>query len=1005
MGIGSLPQAVMAASYNREMSPAEHRDEKALNAAIAAAIGRCHPQSVVEAERASKLVGSAKQPDITVDAPGRERVLIENKYAGVSPRALEQQCLGHFGTRWAEDDRPVRVVVGMRSPERLDQFSDEDLAQGTFTEITFQWAMYSVNGDGTPARFPESGWLEGRIAELAAFIDRAGASGADASSLADLVQMRLSAAAGQATEGVGTPDAFGEVLTQEPGEQTNRMAMAILFNAVLFQFHIAEHHPEIPTPSQMMADNKLDQLRVLELWQYILDDVNYWPIFGVSQKLLRAMNSFVGAKRALEILCRTAGEIVDDPNSSGLVGRLFGELIGDRKFLATFYTRPASAALLAELAVTRLKVDWSDPKAVAELRVGDMACGTGALLTAVYRRIVERHRSEGGDDEDIHRPLIEDAMIGCDIMSAAVHLTAARLSGERPDIDYSRTRTWVMPYGEVADERGVRAFRIGAFDLQHSDLRAALWGDGTLAVTAQGEHANTAADIPAGSLDIAIMNPPFTRSTNHEARHADVPNPAFAGLGNDPQAQKAMSNALAESTRRVSGMKAGHGNAGIASNFIDLAHAKLKPGGVLALIVPASLVSGTAWRLARALLAASYRDIAVISIAEHGDEASQGRAFSADTGMAEVIVVATKCERPVRGASPDATYVVLDDRPASSLTGVEIARIIESKNEGATRLKAGDQIIGWRVDSPFGPDIGGHPSGVSSLEVAAAATELTGGRLVLPRHRILALPISALDKLGSRGPVHRDISGKNPDGTPRGPFDVLEFADRSLHAQASWPILWSHSHSAEQAMLVEPCSYGADRNGMRDQALEVWEGYTNSAGISIAGATRLHVNSDFRVNSQPVAACLTPGLAIGGRAWPSLHPTPEDVNETKSWEKAICVWLNSTLGLLGRWYVSNRQQPGRANLTVTTMGNIPTLDLRAVSTEQVRELAAVYDDFERRAMLPANEAYRDDARQELDIRVLCGVLRLPDSILDPLETLRLQWCSEPSVHGDKRTRP
>ena len=986
------------------MPASGHRDEKALNAAIAVAIDRCHPLSKVDAERTNKLMGSAKQPDIVVDTPGRERVLVENKYASVPARVLERQCQGHFKAKWAQDDRSVKVVVGMRSPERLDDFSDADLSQGAFTEIRFQWAMWSAKNGDALTRFPESGWLEGRIAELAAFIDRAGADGSDTGELADLVQMRLTAAASEATQGAGVDEAFGKVLAQEPGEQTNRMAMAVMFNAVLFHFQISRHHPQIPTPAQLMEEIDFSQMRMLDVWREILD-INYWPIFGVSRRLLLAISGAGDAKRALEILSRTAMAITDDPNSSGLIGRLFGELIGDRKFLATFYTRPASAALLAELAVTRLKVDWSDPKAVAGIRVGDMACGTGALLTAVYRRIVERHRSEGGDDEDIHRPLIEDAMIGCDIMSAAVHLTAVRLSGERPDIDYARTKTWVMPYGEVADEKGVKAFRIGAFDLQHSDVQAALWGDGTLAVTAQGEQANTAADIPAGSLDIAIMNPPFTRSTNHEARHADVPNPAFAGLGNDPQAQKAMSNALAVSTRRVGGMKAGHGNAGIASNFIDLAHAKLKPGGVLALIVPASLVSGTAWRLARALLAASYRDIAVISIAEHGNETSQGRAFSADTGMAEVIVVATKCERPVRGASLDATYVVLDDRPASSLSGVEIARIIESKNKGAVRLKAGDQIIGWRVDSPFGPDIEGHPSGVSNLEVAAAATELTGGRLVLPRYRILALPISVLDKLGSRGPVHRDISGKNPDGTPRGPFDVLEFADRTLYAQASWPILWSHSHSAEQAMLVEPCSYGADRNGMRDQALEVWEGYTNSTGISIAGATRLHVNSDFRVNSQPMAACLTPDLAIGGRAWPSLHPTPEDVNETENWEKAICVWLNSTLGLLGRWYVSNRQQPGRANLTVTTMGNIPTLDLRAVSAEQARELAAVYNDFERRAMLPANEAYRDDARQELDKRVLCGVLGLPDSVLNPLETLRLQWCSEPSVHGDKKTRP
>ena len=986
------------------MPPAEHRDEKALNAAIAAAIGRCHPQSVVEAERANKLVGSAKQPDITVDAPGRERVLVENKYASVSARQLEQQCLGHFGTWWAKDDRPVRVVVGMRSPERLNQFSDEDLARGAFTEVTFQWAMWSVNGEGDPTRFPESGWLDGRIAELAAFIDRAGADGADASALADLVQMQLTAAAAWATEGAGTADAFGKVLSQEPGEQTNRMAMAILFNAVLFQFHIANHHPEIPTPSQMMADSELDQTGVFEMWQGILE-VNYWPIFGVSQKLLRAMNSFVGAKRALEILCRTAENMVDDPSSSGLVGRLFGELIGDRKFLATFYTRPASAALLAELAVDRLEVDWSDPKAIARLRVADMACGTGALLTAVYRRIVERHRVDGGDDAKIHRSLIEDVMVGCDIMSAAVHLTAARLSGERPDIDYTSTKTWVMPYGSVTDSLGVSGYWIGALDLLHSNKRAALWGDGTLAATALGEKAMTEADIPAESLDIAIMNPPFTRPTNHEGRHGDVPNPAFAGLGNDQKAQQMMSDALAVNTKEIRGLKASHGNAGIASNFIDLAHAKLKPGGVLALILPATLVSGAAWRGARELLAVGYEDIAVVSISEHGDEAAEGRAFSADTGMAEVAIVATKESGPASQMALNATHAILNNRPSSPIAGIEMARAINARSGRSGQLRVGSQDVGLHAASAFGDNVLGNPIGLSNVAVAVVATELAAGWLSLPRHAPVSLSVCSLNKLGYRGPVHRDVSGRNPDDTPRGPFDIQRLADRTIYDRTNWPVLWSHDHKSETTMQVLPCSQGIERPEMRGSGLLVWEGRFNEPGHSIAGATRLHINSDFQVNSQPMAACMTPKPAIGGRAWPSFQAAAEDEAENGIWEKALCVWLNGTLGLLGRWWVSNRQQKGRANLTVTTMGSIPVLDLRAIPVDQRHYLAAVFGHFEHRAMLPANEAYRDKVRHELDKAVLCDVLGLPATILDPLNTLRLQWCAEPSVHGGKKTRP
>ena len=46
-----------------------------------------------------------------------------------------------------------------------------------------------------------------------------------------------------------------------------------------------------------------------------------------------------------------------------LCERMFQTLIADRKFLATFYTLPPSACLLAELAVQRLSVDWSDAEA------------------------------------------------------------------------------------------------------------------------------------------------------------------------------------------------------------------------------------------------------------------------------------------------------------------------------------------------------------------------------------------------------------------------------------------------------------------------------------------------------------------------------------------------------------------------------------------------------------------------------------------------------------------
>ena len=133
---------------------------------------------------------------------------------------------------------------------------------------------------------------------------------------------------------------------------------------------------------------------------------------------------------------------------------------------------------------------------------------------------------------------------------------------------------------------------------------------------------------------------------------------------------------------------------------------------------------------------------------------------------------------------------------------------------------------------------------------------------------------------------------------------------------------------------------------------------------------------------------MTPAPCIGGRAWPSFAP-----HGGKDWEKALCVWLNTTLGLIGRWWVSNRQQQGRASLTLTTTGTIPAPDLRTIDADRIKKLADTFDTFAARRMLPANEARHDTARQELDKGALCDALELPEEILDSLAVRREQWCA------------
>ena len=143
---------------------------------------------------------------------------------------------------------------------------------------------------------------------------------------------------------------------------------------------------------------------------------------------------------------------------------------------------------------------------------------------------------------------------------------------------------------------------------------------------------------------------------------------------------------------------------------------------------------------------------------------------------------------------------------------------------------------------------------------------------------------------------------------------------------------------------------------------------------------------------------ITSEPCIGGRAWPSF------ILEDAAWEQAVALWLNTTLGLVGFWWVGTRQQQGRANLTVSRLTELVTVDPRKLNSEQLATAGDIFDLFKDRAMLPANEAYRDEVRQELDEAVLNGLLGFSTDILAPLGILRSQWCEEPSVHGGKSTR-
>jgi hypothetical protein len=797
-------------------------------------------------------------------------------------------------------------------------------------------------------------------------------------------------------------------LCQEDDVQTRRMAIAILANALVF------HETLAGGPGDLADVRSLDEIRdaggmfsrsdVLAEWRKILT-VNYWPIFDIARRILQVIPSDNSAL-IIERLAETAGKLLEKRlmRSHDLTGAVFQRLIVDRKFLAAFYTTPSAAALLVGLALspeaTPAGRPWSDTHGLKALRIADFACGTGTLLSTAYQRIGQLHELAGGDAESLHPDMMAESLVGCDVLPAAAHLTASMLAGAHPTVKYCQSSIMTVAYGKHANGD----VALGSLALLDPQAEIEMLSITAKAAEGMGEkEKQTWAALPHSSFDLVVMNPPFTRPTSHEGRKRDVPNPMFAAFGSSADEQKLM----AEATKRLTAGTSANGNAGEASAFLVLGHRKVKDRGLLALVMPLSLMVGESWEDSRTLLAKNYSDLVVVSIAgSDGTDLS----FSADTDMAECLIVGRK--RKPRKQSLEkkvvnrATFVVLNERPAFPMLGYsaarQIRRLIAAKNIrslesgplGGTQLRFGNDAIGHAVEAEL-PE-GWNLSRVADIALAQSAYQLANQkRLWLPgmhKSESVSIPVALAGAIGETGPIHRDINGKTPTGGIRGPFSILQTKPSSA---STYPALWSHDAARERTLSFEGDTEGVPLSGATDKERDYIEKKVASVW---ATASHCHCNLDFRFNSQSTGMQFTPRRTIGGRAWISLRlPSVEE-------EKALVLWGNTSMGLLMHWWHANKQQPGRGSIGKSTLQSLPVLDVTALTQKQLAAAARLFEVMSAQEFLPVHEIDKDSVRRELDSRFVCDVLGLPASLVEtggPLELLRMKLAREPSIRGQK----
>ncbi len=789
------------------------------------------------------LLREAQRPDITVTETGREPVVIEVKIDRLHSPNLEgeEQARKRLGKRLASFET-VRTAMALRVPYRFRQFSSAEISDALRDVNDLHYALFSVDA---PHRFPSSGWFVGNISDVATALRIGAIPVSKVAQAAEHLESGVNEAAILLAAAAETrphiTETIEEILYQEAGEQTYRMAMLIITNAFVFQSALAGT-PEMETvPSLVQLQRIGTQLNVNEVlnaWE-LVRQVNYRPIFDVAYRLteevLATDDGLVG--QVLQILRDTAEGLIARglEQVHELAGIVFQRLIVDRRFIKANYTRPESVALLSALVLPNEQPTLGDGLFTFP-KVADFACGTGALLNGLYQRILALYEQSGGSGRDIHQQMVENNLVGADIMPNASHLTASIIASTYPDVKIGKTRIHTMAYGT---QRPDGKYAIGALDLlENPEATFPLGLFNTERV--QGDDLEDDTNRPEfrhGEFDVIVDNPPFTRvGADNSSDSPNVPKTVFGDR--DADIAQEMKAALRDIETSLA-----NGNAGLGSYFVDLADRMLKNSSrdaslyppTMGFVLPLTVLTSPNWQKVRDLWATMYHGVTVVTIA---DAKTENCAFSADTNMAECLVVALKgrTENTGRGI-----FVCLYRRPNSHLEAIEIAKRIgclrdvrkfEDPPIGGNPIKVGAEIIGSALNCPL--EQIWSTSRIRELALIQSAYHLANGCVWLPGQRApLKIPMSSVSEIATIGFDHRTI--KDPSW---GAFDIeIGCSDTDLY-----PALWHLDSDNQRAIVVQPDCHGLIRSNYWDKAQEILQ--RNS---------RIHHNVELRFNSNSLS--------------------------------------------------------------------------------------------------------------------------------------------------------
>ena len=666
--------------------------------------------------------------------------------------------------------------------------------------------------------------------------------------------------------------------------------------------------------------------------------VDYKPIFATAQSALNgcphdhAFTAAVGETAAAALaLTRDISGLRHD-----LLGRIFHTVLDSARYDGSFYTTTPAATLLASLAITADTCDWSDPAAVAKLRITDPACGTGTLLMAAAERIRELTQQAGNSDGTA-QALIEQVLSGYDINLTATHMAATTLGLLSPTTQFRNMKIRRALLGTD----GERAY-LGSLELlEAQQFKLLPWPEVGQAIAPVDDEATLEGGEKA---DLVIMNPPFTRDS---LRH--------------DQFSKCDEKRIKD---REKELFAGHPNymAGNSGAFLVLADFITKSDtGAIAAVLPLTGATDKSGYGLRKHLGTRYHVETIVT--SHDPERIY---FSENTTIGEMLLV---CRRWLGEPEqkPPTRVVNLARNPATPAEAMSLAWAIADDSNDQVESKGYGTVQVWPADRIADGDWGAVQ--FLSPYLCARFAALRRGELGT---------VATLGTMADIGPEGRRI---------RDAFTRSEMPDK-----AGRLALWHHDTDITQTLAARPDTHITAKPPKAHLAEKYWQ-----------QRGRLLLPGRIRLNTGRLLSVLLDTPALGS-AWMPCRPkhvpypdTGPTQRQPAQWERALCVYLNSSVGVLSILGSRSNKIPSYPRFSIDDMRNLMIPDFPALGDAALTHLAAAYAAHATDILLPLPQMNECSTRQALD-QAVCTALDLdPETVA----TIRRHLAAEPSVTGKR----